>query len=91
MGLLPLAKDADGIVCPTPSTWIGAVTLHRVSAASERADACFWIVACLPSISSIYIDRTPYTPSCEHCRPNVSGPMWVTIDVPSLCGIGSIN
>lgn len=29
MGLLSLAKDADGIVCPTSTTRIGTVTLHR--------------------------------------------------------------
>lgn len=38
MSLLPLAKDTNGVVCPTPSTWIGSITLHtggRVSVSNQ--------------------------------------------------------
>lgn len=72
VSLLPLAKDTDGIICPAPTTWVGSVTLHRVSA-SGQADAEPWLG--LPWISSVYTDRKPYRPSCGHCRPNVSGLM----------------
>lgn len=44
MGLLSLAEDADGIVCPTSATRTGTVTLQAgVSASEQRTDAVILI------------------------------------------------
>jgi hypothetical protein len=95
MGLLPLAEDAEGVVCSTATAWFGSVTLPQgqcisfdllmriVQGQEVRGPALRSL--CLPWIFSVYSDRRPYILACGRRYLNASSRTMALIGALSLC------